>query len=162
MSTKENIGVVGAYRRSDDGLTERCVLGWQEFFELARASARRIEVLTFQIENGVTDRRTSKVPVRGGGVTDPTASEAMMRLVMLPRLEEQRSYHMGIVGRALAAIRRVRDALGNDEGEILEMFYIDGFLTWEIAGELGLTVDGVFYRKRKALRWMDENMPVQE
>ena len=40
------------------------------------------------------------------------------------------------------------------------MGWQDGCLTWEIAGELGLTVDGVFYRKRKTLKWMDENLPM--
>ena len=64
------------------------------------------------------------------------------------------------MGEALAAIGKVRYRLGATEGDILEMFYIDGFLTWEIAGELGMTVDGVFYRKRKALAWMDENLPM--
>lgn len=81
-------------------------------------------------------------------------------MTMMPRLIEQRDRHIDRVGRALAAIQRVRDGLGKTEGEILEMFYIDGFLTGEIAGELDITVDGVFYRKRKAIRWMDENLPM--
>ena len=80
----------------------------------------------------------------------------------MPKLEEQRLYHIDVVGRALSAIQCVRDRLGEAEGDVLEMFYIDGLLSWEIAGELGLTVDGVFYRKRKALTWMDEHLAVPE
>lgn len=137
-------------------------MGWQKYFELARASARQIEALTFQIENGGADWRASKVPVRGGGISDVTASEAIRRITLMPKLEEQRLYHIDVVGRALSAIQCVRDRLGEAEGDVLEMFYIDGLLSWEIAGELGLTVDGVFYRKRKALTWMDEHLAVPE
>lgn len=133
---------------------------WREFLELARDSVRRIEVLTFQIDSGGADRRASGAKVRGGGMSSPTESEALRRMSLLPRLVEQRDRHIDRVGRALAAIQAVRDDLGETEGEILEMFYIDGFLTGEIAGELDLTVDGVFYRKRKALKWMDENLPM--
>lgn len=135
---------------------------WKEFLELAKVSAKRIEVLTFQIESGGEDRRASGVAVRGGGTSNPTQSEAMRRMSLLPKLIERRDRHIDRVGRALAAIQSVRDGLGETEGEILEMFYIDGFLSGEIAGELDLTVDGVFYRKRKALKWMDENLPMPE
>lgn len=135
---------------------------WKEFLELAKVSAKRIEVLTFQIESGGEDRRASGVTVRGGGTSNPTQSEAMRRMSLLPKLIERRDRHIDFVGRALAAIQSVRDGLGETEGEILEMFYIDGFLTGEIAGELDLTVDGVFYRKRKALKWMDENLSPPE
>lgn len=135
---------------------------WKEFLELAKASVRRIETLTFQIESGGSDRKASSVSVSGGGTSNPTESEAIRRMSTLPRLEEWRDRHIDRVGRALAAIQAVRDGLGETEGEILEMFYIDGFLTGEIAGELDITVDGVFYRKRKALKWMDENLPLPE
>lgn len=135
---------------------------WQGFLEQARASARQIEVLTFRIENGGADRRASGARVRGSGTSSPTESEAIMRMSVVPKLEEQRDRHVELVGRALAAIQRVRDGLGRAEGDILEMFYIDGCLSGEIAGELGMTVDGVFYRKRKALQWMDENLPPAE
>ena len=134
-------------------------IGWQEFLELARTSAREIETLTFQIESGST-AHSSGTMTRGTGISRPTESEAIQRMTMMPRLIEQRDRHIDRVGRALAAIQRVRDGLGKTEGEILEMFYIDGFLTGEIAGELDITVDGVFYRKRKAIRWMDENLPM--
>lgn len=137
-------------------------MGWKEFLELARVSAGLIEVLTYQIESGGADRKASGVTVRGGGTSNPTESEALRRMSTLPRLEERRDRHIDRVGRALAAIQRVRDGLGETEGEILEMFYVDGCLTGEIAGELDLTVDGVFYRKRKALAWMDENLPLPE
>ena len=137
-------------------------MSWKEFLELAKVSVKRIEELTFQIDSGGADRHASGVSVSGGGISSPTESEAMRRMTLLPRLEEQRDYHIDLVGRALAAIQGVRDGLGETEGEILEMFYIDGFLTGEIAGELDLTVDGVFYRKRKALKWMDENLPMPE
>lgn len=135
---------------------------WQEFLELARVSAKQIEVLTFRIENGGADRRASGARVRGSGTPNPTETEAMMRMSLMPKLEEQRDRHIDCVGRALAAIQAVRDGLGEVEGEILEMFYIDGCLSGEIAGELDLTVDGVFYRKRKAIRWMDETLPMPE
>lgn len=129
---------------------------------MARASAQQIEVLTFKIENGGADRRATGARVRGSGTANPTEAEAMMRMALMPRLEEQRDRHIDRVGRALAAIQAVRDGIGYVEGEILEMFYIDGCLSGEIAGELDLTVDGVFYRKRKAIRWMDENLPMPE
>ena len=135
---------------------------WKEFLELAKVSARRIEVLTYQIDSGGEDRRASGVTVRGGGTSNPTESEAMRRMAILPRLVERRDRHIDRVGRALAAIQGVRDGLGETEGEILELFYIDGFVSGEIAGELNLTVDGVFYRKRRALQWMDENLPAPE
>ena len=93
-------------------------------------------------------------------VKSPTESAAIMELTVVPQLVEQRERHERVVGDALAGIHAVRDGLGRAEGDILEMFYIDGFLSGEIAGELGLTVDGVFYRKRKALVWMDENLPL--
>lgn len=137
-------------------------MSWKEFLELAKVSAGRIESLTFQIENDGADRRAQSVSVSGGGISSPTESEAIRRMTLMPRLEEQRDYHIDRVGRALAAIQRVRVGLGRVEGEILELFYIDGFLTGEIAGELNITVDGVFYRKRKALAWMDENLPAPE
>lgn len=135
-------------------------MSWKEFLELAKGSVRLIEALTFQIESGGADCRASGATVRGGGMSNPTESEAIRRMTTLPRLEERRDRHIDRVGRALAAIQRVRDGLGELEGEVLEMFYIDGFLTGEIAGELDITVDGVFYRKRKALQWMDENLPM--
>ena len=137
-------------------------MSWKEFLELAKVSVKRIEVLTFRIESGGGDRKESGVSVSGGGTSNPTESEAIRRMTALPRLEERRDFHIDRVGRALAAIQSVRDGLGETEGEILEMFYIDGFLTGEIAGELDITVDGVFYRKRKALKWMDENLPLPE
>lgn len=137
-------------------------MSWKEFLELAKVSVGRIEALTFQIESGGANRKASGVSVSGGGTSNPTESEAIRRMSTLPRLEESRDWHIDRVGRALAAIQVVRDGLGETEGEILEMFYIDGFLTGEIAGELDITVDGVFYRKRKALKWMDENLPMPE
>lgn len=137
-------------------------MGWREFLELARESVGRIEALTFQIESGGEDRKASGVSVSGGGTSNPTESEALRRMLLMPRLEERRDFHIDRVGKALAGIQSVRDGLGETEGEILEMFYIDGFLSGEIAGELDLTVDGVFYRKRKALKWMDENLPMPE
>lgn len=137
-------------------------MGWKEFMELARESAGRIEALTYQIEEGGADRRSSGVAVSSGGICRPTESEAIRRMTTVPRLVERRDFHIDRVGRALAAIQRVRDGLGETEGEILEMFYIDGFLSGEIAGELDITVDGVFYRKRRALAWMDENIPLPQ
>ena len=131
---------------------------WQGYLELARESAQQIEVLTFQIEEGGVRRKHDGMRVRSGGISSPTENEAIGRMALVPKLEERRDAHIARVGKALAAIQKVRDGLGVAEGDILEMFYIDGFLTWEIAGELGLTVDGVFYRKRKALAWMDENL----
>lgn len=128
--------------------------------ESARQSAREIEVLTFRINNGGRDWSAGGVKTHSTTITSPTESAAIMELTVVPQLVEQRERHEQVVGDALAAIQSVRDRLGRAEGEILEMFYIDGFLTWEIAGELGLTVDGVFYRKRKALAWMDENLPM--
>lgn len=137
-------------------------MGWREFLELARESARKIELLTFQIESGEVGRRSSGLRVSSGATGSPTEGEALRRMAEVPKLEERRDLHIDRVGRALAAIQRVRDGLGETEGDVLEMFYIDGFLTGEIAGELGITVDGVFYRKRKALAWMDEVLPSPE
>lgn len=127
--------------------------------ESARHSAREIEILTFRIANGGRDWSAGGVKTRTTSVTSPTESAAIAELTVVPQLIEQRGRHERIVGDALAAIRVVRDGLGVAEGDILEMFYIDGFLTWEIASELGLTVDGVFYRKRRTLAWMDEHLP---
>lgn len=127
--------------------------------ESARHSAREIEILTFRIANGGRDWSAGGVKTRTTSVTSPTENAAIAELTVVPQLIEQRGRHERIVGDALAAIRAVRDGLGVAEGDILEMFYIDGFLTWEIAGELGLTVDGVFYRKRRTLAWMDEHLP---
>lgn len=137
-------------------------MSWKEFLELAKVSVKRIEVLTYRIESGGSDRKASGTPVRGGGTSNPTESEALRRMTIVPKLEERRDRHIERVGNALAAIQRVRDELGETEGEILELFYIDGFLSGEIAGELDLTVDNVFYRKRKTLKWMDENLPMPE
>ena len=135
-------------------------MGWQEVMESARRSAREIETLTYRIANGGRDWSTSGVKTHTTTIKSPTESAAIMELTVVPQLVEQRERHERIVGDALAAIGNVRDRLGATEADILEMFYIDGFLTWEIAGELGLTVDGVFYRKRKTLAWMDENLPM--
>ena len=134
-------------------------MGWQEFMEGARTSARQIEVLTYRINNGGRDWTNSGVKTHTANVTSPTETAAIMELTVVPQLVEQREHHERVVGEALAAIDKVRRRLGSTEADILEMFYIDGFLTWEIAGELGLTVDGVFYRKRRTLTWMDENLP---
>lgn len=133
---------------------------WKELLLQARRSAKEIKVLTFRIVNGGRDWSAGGAGVRTSTVSSPTESAAMAELAVVPRLEAERERHEQIVGDALRAIATVRERLGATEGDILEMFYIDGFLTGEIAGELGLTVDGVFYRKRKALAWMDENLPV--
>lgn len=135
-------------------------MGWQQFMESARVSVREIEVLTYRINNGGRDWTRGGAKTHTANVSSPTESAAIMELTVVPQLIEQRERDEQLVGDALAAIQKVRDKLGRAEGEILEMFYIDGFLTWEIAGELGLTVDGVFYRKRKTLQWMDENLPM--
>lgn len=137
-------------------------MGWQTFFESARISAREVEVLTYRIANGGRDWSKGGAKTRSTSITSPTENAAIMELTVVPQLVEQRERHERIVGDALAAIQEVRERLGVAEGDILEMFYIDGFLSWEIAGELGLTVDGVFYRKRKALAWMDGNMQLRE
>lgn len=131
---------------------------WQTFLESARRSAAEIEVLTYRIDNGGRDWTRGGASARSTTVTSPTEISALMELTVVPQLVEQREWHMRVVGDALVAIQSVRDALGATEGDILEMFYIDRFLSWEIANELSITVDGVFYRKRKALRWMDENL----
>lgn len=133
-------------------------MGWQWYMEQARSSVREIEVLTFRIANGGRDWSAGGVKTRSATIKSPTESAAIMELTVVPQLVEQRERHEQIVGDALAAIQRVRSGLSAIDGDVLEMFYIDGFLTWEIANELSLTVDGVFYRKRKALRWMDENL----
>lgn len=135
-------------------------MGWKSFMELARHSAREIEVLTRRIANGGREWSASGARVHSPNVSSPTESAAMMELTVVPQLIEQRTRHERVVGDALAAVAQVRERLGATEADILEMFYIDGFLTWEIAGELGITVDNVFYRKRKTLRWMDENLPM--
>lgn len=121
-------------------------------------SARKIEVLTYRINNGGRDWSAGGVKTHTTTITSPTETAAIMEMTVVPRLIEQREQHESVVGEALRAIQAVRERLGQPEADILEMFYIDGFLTWEIAGELGMTVDGVFYRKRKALAWMDENL----
>ena len=133
---------------------------WQAFLEQARQSAKEIEVLTFRINNGGRDWSESGAKTHSTTIMSPTESAAMMELMVVPQLMERRERHEQVVGDALAAIQRVRDEYGKAEADILEMFYIDGFFTWEIAGELGLTVDGVFYRKRKTLAWMDESIPM--
>ncbi len=133
-------------------------MGWQSFMESARRSAKQIEVLTYRIENGGRDWTNGGVKTHTANVTSPTETAAIMELTVVPQLVEQREGHERTVGEALAAIQTVRDRLGATEGDILEMFYIDGFLSWEIASELRLTVDGVFYRKRRTLAWMDENL----
>jgi len=144
------------------GLWEDGSLGWKAFLESARRSAREIEALTFRIDNGGSDWSASGAKVRSTTIASPTENAALMALTVVPQLIERRDAHINRVGMALAAVQDVRERLGATEGEILEMFYIDGFLTWEIAAELDITVDGVFYRKRKALAWMDENLPLPE
>lgn len=135
-------------------------MGWQALMDAARQSAKEIEVLTYRINNGGRDWSAGGAKTRSTTMSSPTETAAIMELTVVPQLIEQRGRHEQIVGDALAAIQRVREEHGATEADILEMFYIDGFLTWEIAGELGLTVDGVFYRKRRVLAWMDENMPM--
>lgn len=137
-------------------------MDWQSFMNAARYSARQVEVLTFRIANGGRDWTSSGVKTHTTTIASPTESAAIMELTVVPKLIEQREHHEQVVGDALAAIGTVRDRLGHAEGDILEMFYIDGALSWEIAGELGLSVDGVFYRKRRTLAWMDENLPLPE
>lgn len=137
-------------------------MGWQSFLESARRSAREIEVLTYRIANGGRDWSSSGAKTRNMTIASPTEIAALMELTVVPQLIEQKERHEQSVGDALAAIQATRDGLGQVEGDILEMFYIDGFLSWEIANELQLTIDGVFYRKRKALAWMDENLRVPE
>lgn len=133
-------------------------MGWQQQLESARQSAREIEVLTFRINNGGRDWTNGGAKTHTMMITSPTETAAIMEMTVVPRLIEQREHHESVVGEALRAIQAVRERLGKAEADILEMFYIDGFMSWEIAGELGMTVDGVFYRKRKALVWMDENL----
>lgn len=133
-------------------------MGWKAFLESARQSAREIETLTYRIDNGGRDWSESGAKTHSTTVTFPTESAAIMELTVVPQLVEQRARCEQLVGDALAAIHEVGERLGRAEGEILEMFYIDGFLTWEIAGELGITVDSVFYRKRRAIKWMDDNL----
>ena len=123
-----------------------------------RVSAREIEVITYRIENGGRDWTAGGAKAHTTTMTSPTETAAIMEMTVVPRLIEQREHHERIVGEALRAIQEVRERLGQPEADILEMFYIDGFMSWEIAGELGMSVDGVFYRKRKALAWMDENL----
>lgn len=135
-------------------------MSWQTYLEDARRSAREIEVLTFRINNGGRDWSSGGASTHSTTITSPTENAAVMELTVVPQLIEKRERHEQVVGDALAAIEVVRERLGVCEGDILEMFYIDGFLSWEIAGELGITVDGVFYRKRKALIWMDANLPM--
>ena len=135
-------------------------MGWKEYMNAARQSAKEIEVLTFRINNGGRDWTAGGAKTHSTTVSSPTESAAIREMTIVPKLIEQRGRHEQVVGDALAAIERVRSSYGMAEGDILEMFYIDGCLTWEIAGELGLTVDGVFYRKRKVLKWMDENIPM--
>lgn len=137
-------------------------MDWKAFLESARNSSREMEVLTFRIDNGGRDWTSGGVKTHTTTITSPTESAAIMELTVVPQLVERRERHERTVGDALEAIGKVRDGIGSVEGDILEMFYIDGFLTGEIAGELGLTVDGVFYRKRKALKWMDDNLPMPE
>lgn len=137
-------------------------MDWKAFLESARNSSREIEVLTFRIDNGGRDWTNGGVKTHTTTITSPTENAAIMELTVVPQLVERRERHERTVGDALEAIGKVRDGIGSVEGDILEMFYIDGFLTGEIAGELGLTVDGVFYRKRKALKWMDDNLPMPE
>ena len=133
---------------------------WQKFMELARQSAKEIEILTHRIANGGKDWSPSGPKVHTPNVSSPTERAAIMEMTVVAQLEAERDEHIARVGMALAAIQAVREQVGQAEGDVLEMFYIDGFLTWEIANELSLTVDGVFYRKRKALRWMDENLTI--
>lgn len=133
-------------------------MGWQAQLAAARVSAREIEVLTYRINNGGRDWSAGGAKAHTTTITSPTETAAIMEMTVVPRLVEQREHHERVVGEALSAIQEVRERLGQPEGDILEMFYIDGFMSWEIAGELGMTVDGVFYRKRKALAWMDENL----
>lgn len=135
-------------------------VSWRTFLESARQSAKEVEVLTSRINNGGRDWSAGGAKTRSATVTSPTESAAILEMTVVPRLVEQRSRHERVVGDALVAIQDVRERLGAVEADIIEMFYIDGYLTWEIASELGLTVDGVFYRKRKTIKWMDENLPL--
>ena len=135
-------------------------VSWKAFLESARQSAKEVEVLTYRIGNGGRDWSAGGVRTRSSAARSPTESAAIMEMVVVPRLVAQREEHEEVVGKALAALSAVREWLGPLEADILEMFYIDGFLTWEIAGELGMTVDSVFYRKRRAIKWMDDNLPM--
>lgn len=135
-------------------------MDWQAFMEAARRSAREVETLTYRIANGGRDWSTGGVKTHTTSIVKPTESTALMELTVVPQLVERRDRHEQVVRDARAAIRRVRDGMGPTEADILEMFYIDGSLSGMIAGELGISVDAVFYRKRKALRWMDENLPM--
>ena len=137
-------------------------MGWQAFMEAARRSANQVEVLTFRIANNGRDWSAGGTKAHSTTITSPTEGAAIRELMLVPQLIEQRGRHEQRIGDALKAIQAVRERLGAVEAEILEMFYIDGFLSGEIAGELGLTVDGVFYRKRKTLSWMDEHLPLPE
>lgn len=135
-------------------------LDWQTFLASARHSAREIEILTYRIGNGGRDWSKDGVKTHISSLASPTENSAILELTVVPHLIEQREHHERVVGDALAAIKKVSERHGAIEGSILEMFYIDGLLSWEIANELNTTVDGVFYRKRKALAWMDENLPL--
>lgn len=137
-------------------------VSWRTFLESARQSAKEVEVLTSRINNGGRDWSAGGAKTRATTVTSPTESAAILEMTVVPRLVERRSRHERVLGEALAALSTVREWLGPTEADVLEMFYIDGYLTWQIAGELGLTVDGVFYRKRKALAWMDEHVPLPD
>lgn len=135
-------------------------MGWQAFMEDARRAAREAEELTRRIENGGRDWSAGGAGPRGRGQSSPTEAAAMAEMTVVPQLVERRSWLERTVAEARAGTRAVRDGLGATEADVLAMFYLDGFLSGEIAGELGLTVDGVFYRKRRALAWMDENLPL--
>lgn len=138
-------------------------LVWKEYLEQARKSAREIEVLTFRIANGGADWTAGGARTCSSSIQSPTEQRAIAELTVVPQLLEQRERHERIVGNALRAIAAVRERLGRVEGDVLEMFYIDGFLSGEIAGELGFpSEDAFWYRKRKALAWMDEHLPMAE
>lgn len=134
---------------------------WQRYMESARASAREIEELTYRISNGGGEcSGGDRVSVRSSNIGNPTERDALVGLTVIPQLEEQRRQCERIVGNALKAIETVRKRMGQTEADILDLFYIDGNLSGAIAEELGMTVDGFFYRKRKILKWMDENLTI--
>lgn len=141
----------------------------QDFFDLARCQARRIEPLVRELDalRCARDEVLSWEPrTHGGGSSrgayaDPTASAAQSRIegldARVAAKETELEEAQLVVGHALSAIDRVRHALGSKVADAMELYYVDLADTWsDVAYELGCSLRTVERLRESAFRWVDE------
>lgn len=138
------------------------------WLESVRRAAARIEALSRELAD-LEDAREQVEPwsPRGcGGAksvhSDPTAAEAERRMGELDALicgtRARIVASEDVVGECLRVLSRMRDALGDDYTDMIELYYVDRRAqTWsEVADEMGLSVSTVYRMRMDAYAWIEK------